>query len=205
MWYNREAKIRDFAVLPLLLASSLAMAQPAPPPDGNLAAGLYIAANCQRPDPFTLPKPGYGNREDIASYNFAVRRHNTQLKVFDACINDYADKGSNDIDWIVFTANAAVAKANGTSQPSPPAALGNMPAGFYPAPDCITPDRKLGTQPDGFDAKAMNAYNTKVRTFNVLAAGYNDCDRSYVARARVDIEQIEQSRRDATAQAAGQQ
>lgn len=181
--------------------------EPAPPPaalSGNLPPDFYIKAACEKPNRPSLAKPSYEDRDGVATYNEAVRHYNARSKAFDSCINAYVDKAPNDIDWITFMANMAVAKANGTAPPSPPAAPGNMPAGFYPPPNCILPDKQLGATPNRRDVKAMDSYDTKVRTFNVLATGFNGCVKDYVGRARVDIEQVEQAQRKAALQASKQ-
>jgi hypothetical protein len=177
--------------------------QPATSP-GNLAADFYAQPGCVKPDKPTLPKPNYDDRAGVAQYNQAVRRYNDGSKAFDACINAYVDKAPNDIDWIMFTVNTAVAKANGSNPPSAPTATGNMASGFYPSPDCIAPDRALGAIPNGRDTDAMEARNTRVRTFNVLAGGFNDCIKAYVAKAQTDIERVEQAQKDAALKASGQ-
>ncbi len=78
-----------------------------------------------------------------------------------------------------------------------------MPSGFYPSPDCIMPDTQLGATPDGHDTNAMETHNTGVRTFDVLARGFKECVKAYAVRAQVDIERIEQARKEAALQASG--
>jgi len=206
-----EKMVRVFAVAAALTA--VAMAAPAQEPEtatpsvtsaGNLAADFYIKSRCDEPDKISLAKPMSTDRDDVLRYNQAIRRYNSQLKALDACIHAYADKASSDIDWILFTVNMAAARANGSNPPPPPAAPGNMSSGFYPPPTCITPDRQLGTAPDGRDTRAMDAYNAKVRTFNASAIGFNNCIREYAARAQVDIRRIEDAQKNAVLQTSGQ-
>src|SRR5262249_33428616 len=104
---------------------------------GNLSADFYVKPNCARPENVTLPKPDLMDRVNVQLYNTAIRNHNKQLEVFGGCIDAYTGKASLDIDWVLFTVNGAIAKANNSSPPSAPAAPGNMPSGFYPVPDCI--------------------------------------------------------------------
>ena len=199
--------IRLFAISAVLgVAAATASAQERPIPatvsSGNLPPEFYIKVNCNKPDQFTLPKPSYGDREGIASYNWAVQHHNSQLRAFDACINDYVAKTSKDIDWIMFLVNSEVAKTNGTNSPAKPTAPGNMPAGFYPSPGCVAPDRQqLGLVPDGHDVKTMEVHNRNVETYNTLADGFNACIKDYVGRAHVDIQRIENAQRNAASQA----
>lgn len=187
-----------------MLSAPAASAQPAAPVTGNLPADFYIKAACEKPNRPSLPKPSYEDPDSVATYNQAARHYNALSKAFDSCINAYVDKAPNDIDWITFMANAAVAKANDTAPPSAPAAPGNMPAGFYPAPNCVLPDKQLGATPSRRNTNAMASYDTKVRTFNVLATDFNGCVKDYVARARVDIGRVEQAQREAALQAARQ-
>ena len=171
---------------------------------GNLSTDFYVKSSCDRPNKLSLPKPNSTDRDGVLAYNEVVKRYNSQSKAFGACINDYVEKASNDIDRILFTVNMAVAKANGSNPPSPPTAPGNMPSSFYPSPECIMPDKALGTTPDGRDLSAMEAYNAKVRAFNALAEDFNKCVQSYVARAHVDVEHIESARREAASRVSEQ-
>jgi hypothetical protein len=164
---------------------------------GNLSMDFYVKSNCDRPNKLSLPKPIPTDRDGVMAYNEAVKRYNIQSKAFGACIDDYVEKASIDIDRILFTANMAVAKANGSNPPSPPIGPGNMPSSFYPSPQCIMPDKELGAPPDGRDSSAMETYNAKVRAFNALAEDFNKCIEGYVARAHVDVERIARAQRDA--------
>ena len=75
-----------------------------------------------------------------------------------------------------------------------------MFAGFYPSTDCIPPKEQLGPTPDVHDIKAMNAYNSESKAFNILAESFNGCIKSYVARAQTDIDRITGAARDAVTQ-----
>jgi hypothetical protein len=161
---------------------------------GNLSADFYVKPSCARPADVTFPKPVSGDRDNILLYNNAIRVHNKDLEAFGACIDAYTGKASLDIDWILFTANTAIAKANNSNPPSAPATPGNMPSGFYPVPDCIKPEAPPGAVPSVRDVKAMDAYNDRVKTFNALAEVFQACLRGYSARARVDVGRIEQAR-----------
>jgi len=180
------------ALLTVFMGLSAASAQQQETPAGNLSAGFYTKPSCVRPGDVTLPKPAATDRENVLLYNNAIRQHNKQLQGFSACITAYTDKASLDIEWILFTVNTAIAKANTSNPPSEPAAPGNMPSGFYPAPDCSKPEAQPGVAPSVHDVKAMDAYNAKVKTFNASAETYQACLRSYTARARVDVSRIEQ-------------
>ena len=171
---------------------------------GNLPADFYIKSNCQKPIKPSLPKPISTDREGVLAYNETIRRYNKARNSFDTCINAYVDKAPTDIDWIVFMANSAVAKVNRSDPPTPPTERGNMPPGFYPSPDCIAPDQPSGATPDGRDLKAMDAHNSNVRTFNVLAKSLNACIQNYVIQAKVDIQRIENAEKDAALQASEQ-
>jgi hypothetical protein len=198
--------VRLFAISTVLGASpAVTFAQqnstPAAASSGNLPFDFYAKADCHKSDQFTLPKPSFGDREGISSYNLAVQRHNSQLRAFDACINDYVGKASKDIDWIMLLVNSEVAKTNGTNSPAKPTAPGNMAAGFYSSPGCVAPDRQqLGPVPDGHDVKAMEVHNHNVETNNILADEFNACIKGYVGRAHVDIQRIENAQRNAASQ-----
>ena len=182
-------------------------APPAPPPArpstpsapqhetaaGNLSAGFYVKPSCARPGDVTLPKPALTDRVNIQLYNTAIRNHNKQLEIFGACVDAYTGKASLDIDWILFTVNTAIAKASNSNPPSAPAALGNMPAGFYPTPDCTKPDAPSGAAPGVRDVKALDAYNAKVKAYNAAAEVFQECLKGYAARARADVAHIEQA------------
>jgi hypothetical protein len=166
---------------------------------GNLRADFYIQSSCDKPKNVTLPKPLATDRENVLAYNTAIRRHNEQLKTFGACIDAYTAKARKDMEWILFTVNTAIAKANAATPPSAPTESGNMPSGFYPSPDCVGP-KLLGPVPDGHDIKAMDAYNTEVSRFNGAAAVFTECIKRYAARAQVDIERVEKAQGDAALQ-----
>jgi len=192
------AGLRLFAILVAALFGAPALGQPVPAAAaGNLPADFYVKSDCKKPDTMSLRKPVSTEREEVSLYNAAVRRYNKANRDFDTCINAYIAKAPHDIDWIMFMVNTVAADANGSNRPTPPTAPGNMPSGFYPPPACIKPDRKPDAAPNARDTKAMDAHNTEVRTFNVLATDFNTCIQNYVARARVDIERIEKTQGEA--------
>jgi hypothetical protein len=79
---------------------------------------------------------------------------------------------------------------------------GNMPAGFYPKSPCEKPDKKaMGSPPEATNQPAMQAYNAKVKTFNQKAVAFNDCMKTYVAKAQNDIKTIQDTVHDAVADA----
>ena len=196
---------RFLAFSAAFLASILAaLAQPAAPAQqhetaaGNLSADFYVKPSCARPEDVTLPKPALTDRVNVQLYNTAIRNHNKQLETFGACIDAYTGKASLDMDWILFTVNSAIARANNSDPPSAPAAPGNMPSGFYPASDCIKPDAQPGAAPGVRDVKAMDAYNAQVKTFNASAAVFQECLKGYATRARADVARIEQAQASAS-------
>jgi hypothetical protein len=181
------------SALPPPARPSAASAPQRETPAGNLSADFYVKPSCARPGDVTLPRPALIERVNIQLYNTAIRNHNKQLEAFGACIDAYTGKASLDIDWILFTVNTAIARANSSSPPSAPAALGNLPSGFYPTPDCIKPEALAGAAPRVSDVKAMDAYNAKVKTFNAAAEVFQECLKGYAARARADVAHIEQA------------
>jgi hypothetical protein len=200
--------VRLFARFALLLMACLATSAEGPDPvipgaasAGNLPADFYVTSGCARPEAIPVVKPSYSDRAAIDIYNAKVRRYNEAGKAFAACINAYVDKAPNDIAWILFTVNAAIARANGSNPPAAPSAPGNMPADFYPAPVCFAPAERVDTVPDPRNAKAMDVHNTKVRTFNALAGSFNDCINGYKARAQADIARIEEAENTAALEA----
>lgn len=188
----------------LMLLQSGAQAQipePSPAKIGNLPAEFYIKPGCTKPDRSAIAhKPSYDDWQDVASYNSAILRYNGQAKAFNACMGEYVRKASHDIEWIEFTVNAAVANVNRASPPPPPTALGNMPSGFYPSPECILPSKQPGNSPDTHDSQAMKTYNQDVSAFNALAQSFNICIKGFVSRASNDIERIKGATSDAVAQ-----
>ena len=181
-----HAMLKIFLVAVVLVAG---MAGASAQGSGNLPADFYAASGCKQPEEIKRAKPAYGDQAGVDGYNAAVRRYNNQSKAFAACSSEFSQKASADIQWILFTVNSAIAKATGKSPPSPPAAPGNMPAGFYPAPVCIAPE-PVGAAPDGHDLKAMAEYNARVRAYNAMADGLGACLKDYSARAQADIARI---------------
>jgi hypothetical protein len=188
------------------LSAVIAQEQATPPTTsaGNLPADFYVANACNRPEAFSVPKPLATDRDGVLMYNNAIKHHNERLNLFGACINAYVEKASRDIDWILFTVNSAVAKANNSNPPSAPTAAGNMPLGFYPSPECIKPSEPSGTIPSVHDTKAMDAHNAEVKAYNALAAAFMGCINGYAARAQTDIKRIESAQKDAASQTKAQ-
>jgi hypothetical protein len=171
---------------------------------GNLPADFYAKPGCARPEAPPVVKPVRGDQAGVDAYNVKVRRYNEAGKVFGACINAYSDRAHNDVDWIVFAVNTAVAKVNGSNPPAAPPSPGNMPANFYPAPFCIAPTDKVAAAPDPRNAAVVEAHNTKVRTFNALAISFNACIADYKTRAQADIARIEEAQNAAALEAKNQ-
>jgi hypothetical protein len=200
--------VRVFALSAILAASILAAtAEPSAPEretvnpasTGNLPTGFYVKSGCATPNQTAPAKPPSNERADLVLYNNAIQHYNKQLREADACARDYAQRAQHDIEWIRFTVNAAVTKANGANPTASPPAPGNMSSGFYPSPDCTQPDKQpLGAVPDGHDVKAMEAYNRNVKAYNALAEAFTACLKGYVTRANADIERIEESVRGDT-------
>jgi hypothetical protein len=105
---------------------------------------------------------------------------------------------------------ATVAQAQDLAPPSvafkPPAAgpvvgPGNLPPDFYPKSPCSKPDAaSIGDKPrDARDLKAVQEYNQRVQAYNKVANAFNPCVTDYAAKARNDIERIQQAIRDANA------
>jgi hypothetical protein len=198
--------VRMFAGFALLMMPGVAASAQdslVPAAAGNLPADFYAKSGCARPD-VPLNKPPRSDQAAVDAYNAKVRRYNVERLTFDTCINAYVEKTDRDIEWIVFAVNTAVAKVNGSNPPSVPLSPGNMPAGFYPAPACIFPAEKVDAAPDPRNAKAMEAHNTKVRTFNALAGSFGDCIADYKTRAEADIARIEAAQNAAALEAKNQ-
>jgi hypothetical protein len=69
---------------------------------------------------------------------------------------------------------------------------GNLPPDFYPHPICVKPDKKgLSGAPGVKDQDAMLAYNLRVKMFNDKAMTFNTCIKTYIDKARNDINTIQ--------------
>jgi len=161
---------------------------------GNLPAGFYPAPPCAKP---ALEEDKGGTRElgntvlAVDNYHRSVERYNKAVVAFNECAKTYIQNSRYDIERILSTVNAAVAEVQGTAPPPPPAAIGNLPADFYPRSSCVKPDRgSVGAQPAMTDLNAMRAYNIKVEMFNQQAAAFGVCLKSYQDRAQHDIQAI---------------
>jgi hypothetical protein len=161
---------------------------------GNLPAGFYPAPPCAKP----VPEDDKGGTRELGdsvvaveNYHRSVERYNKAVVAFNGCAKTYIQNSRYDIERILSTVNAAVAEVQGTPPPAPPAAIGNLPADFYPRSPCVKPDREsVGVQPAMTDLNAMRAYNLKVEIFNQQAAAFGVCLKAYQDRAQHDIEAI---------------
>jgi len=188
--------MRRWLVL-LALFSAPAQAQTpetAPTEPGNLPLGFYPAPPCAKP---VLEDDKGGTRElgnsalAVDNYHRSVERYNKAVIAFNGCAKTYIQNSRYDIERILSTVNAAVAEVQGAPPPPPPAAIGNLPADFYPRSPCVKPDRgSVSVQPAATDLNAMRAYNLKVEIFNQQAAAFGVCLKAYQDRARHDIQAI---------------
>ncbi len=72
-----------------------------------------------------------------------------------------------------------------------PAMAGNLPAGFYPGPPCIKPDKKKDVGAPPFpDPNEAAAYNYKIMRFNKAVIAFNGCAKTYLDNSQHDIERI---------------
>jgi hypothetical protein len=194
--------MRTHLSLLCLLAASLAgpaAAQNAEP-GGNLPADFYPRSACIKPD---VKKVDRMDRSDALRFNRAVTDYN-------ACNTGYLDKARNDADLVVAMVNAQVAITNGTPPPAVPSVPGNLPAGFYPASNCIKPDKAaIGEMPstqkvavvnatgkpasqDGQHVlDAMAAYNQRVAAYNAQTIAFGACSKDYIAKGQTDIAHIQ--------------
>lgn len=172
-----------------LAAATAAWAQGAPPvpaaSNGNLPNGFYPRPPCAAPD----RKSG---QRDPVEYNRLARAYNP-------CMKSYAANAPNDVAHVLFTVNSAVAAARGSAPPAAPApGDGNLPADFYPKPDCTRPNRAaIPARPSPSDTKAMEAYNQAVATYNVEVNAFSGCIQDYVGRAQSDVQAINDTVHDA--------
>jgi hypothetical protein len=183
-----------------LLATSMAGTAVAQETGGNLPADFYPSNHCIKPD---VNKVDRMNRSDGLRYNKAVKDYN-------ACNATYLDKARNDADLVLAMVNTQVAVTNGTPPPAMPSAPGNLPAGFYPASNCIKPDKAaIGEMPstqkvavvgatgkpasqDGQRAlDAMAAYNQRVAAYNTQVTAFGACSKDYVAKGQIDLAHIQ--------------
>jgi len=194
------------SLLCLLAASPPAAAQDAAA-GGNLPADFYPRANCSKPD---VNKVDRLNRSDTLRYNKAVKDYNV-------CIKTYIDQSRADADLVLAMINAQVAITNGTAPPALPSAPGNLPAGFYPASQCIKPDKAaIGEVPstqkvavveatgkpasqDGQRAMdAMAAYNQRVAAYNAQTIAFSACSKDYITKGQIDLAHIQAAVQTAT-------
>lgn len=193
---------RSLCLILLTLYSAAAKAQTPESAFGNLPAGFYPAPPCAKPQKpeFKLakkyPLPGEVAEKlgvnDLEAYNREIAQFNKAVVAYNSCAKSYIENSRYDIERILSTVNTAVAEAQGTAPPQPPAANGNLPADFYPRSPCMRPDRTaLGAQPAMTDITAMRDYNLKVAAFNLQVETFGTCLRSYQDKARHDIRVIQ--------------
>jgi hypothetical protein len=165
---------------------------------GNLPPGFYPAPPCAKP---VLEDDKGATREmadspwaqlAIDNHQRRIEKYNRAVIAFNSWAKTYIQNSRYDIERILSIVNAAVAEVRGTSPPSRPAAIGNLPADFYPRSPCVKPDQGiLGVQPAVNDTKAMTQYNLKVETFNQQVVTFNTCLKTYQDNAQHDIKSIE--------------
>src|SRR4051812_26130835 len=80
-----------------------------------------------------------------------------------------------------------------------PTGLGNLPAGFYPAPPCAKPALEEDKGEMGLLANsglsmvtklAVDDYHRRVEKFNKAVSAYNECAKTYIQNSRYDMERI---------------
>jgi hypothetical protein len=192
--------------LPLFTAAQAQTLEASPAGPGNLPAGFYPAPPCPKP----VQEEDKAERElafsqggmtqlAIDSYHRRIEKYNKAVIAYNQCAKTYIQNSRYDIERILSTVNAAVAEVQGTAPPQPPAAMGNLPADFYPRSPCARPDRTvLGAQPARTDIQAMAAYNLKVAAFNLQAEAFGACLKAYQDKARHDIQMIQVAVQPAT-------
>ena len=195
--------IREGLILLTLFsgATQAQIPQTAPAGPGNLPAGFYPQPPCAKPvlekdkgETGLLFNSGSEETTQLAveNYHRRVANFNKAVTAYNGCAKTYIENSRYDIERIVSTVNAAVAEVQGTPPPPPPAAIGNLPADFYPRSPCVKPDREsVGVQPVATDLTAMRAYNLKVGMFNQRAAAFSVCLKAYQDRAQHDIQEIQ--------------
>jgi hypothetical protein len=197
-------RIRTLLPIAFCLISGPAAAQvPAAvdlPQTGNLPADFYPRSKCVRPD---------ASKVDRLAYSETIR-YNRQIKEYNACNKDYLANARNDVDVVLATINAQVAIANSQPLLPAPSTPGNLPAGFYPAANCVKPDKAaIGEMPstqkipvvsatgkpktaDGQQAlDTMAAYNARVTLYNLQAVQFSACSKDYIAKGRIDMAHIQ--------------
>jgi hypothetical protein len=192
--------MRQLLILLVALCPAAALAQtPMPTASadaGNLLPGFYVQSPCIKPDKKAVGMPAFND----PSYNYKVARFNKAAAAFNVCVKSYLDKSQYDIARILNVVNTASAEARGTALPPPPAALGNMPADFYPRSPCVKPDGgMMGAQPSTADHTAMVAYNLRVAAFNEQTVSFSACLKMYRDKAQRDIQAIQAVTQAATA------
>jgi hypothetical protein len=170
------------------------------PQTGNLPADFYPRSKCVRPD---------ASKVDRLAYSETIR-YNRQIKEYNACNKDYLANARNDVDSVLAMINAQVAIANSQPPLPAPSAPSNLPAGFYPAANCVKPDKAaIGEMPstqkipvvsatgkpktaDGQQAlDTMAAYNARVTLYNLQAVQFSACSKDYIAKGRIDMAHIQ--------------
>jgi len=197
---------RSLCLILLTLFTAAAQAQTpeaAPTTLGNLPPGFYPAPPCAKPVR-EEDRGAVSLRADtqlaIDNYQRSIERFNKAVEAYNVCAKTYIQNSRYDIERILSTVNAAVAEVQGTAPPPPPAAIGNLPADFYPRSPCVRPDRTaLGAQPAMTDITAMAGYNLKVAAYNQQAEAFGPCLKAYQDRARHDIQVIQEAVQPATA------
>jgi hypothetical protein len=205
----RRQVMRRFLILLMAFVPAAASAQTPATADaairaGNLPSGFYVPSPCIKPDKKAVGTFPAREPQQWAVYNRKVAKFNQAANAFNACLKTYLDNSQHDIERIVSTVNAEVAEARGTALPPPPAALGNMPADFYPHSWCGKPDQgMIGPQPSTSDHEAMVAYNLRVAAFNAQAVTFSACLKTYQDNAQRDIQAIQIATHAATTDADG--
>lgn len=207
------------AVLLALTVSATAQTAPttqATAPGSNMPADFYPRSPCIKPQKVrkdsTARTSGGGAQPWAPMVNRDVEQFNQRVLAFNACIKLYVDNSRQDTQHILDIANAAAAQTGNTA--ANPAGSGNLPAGFYPRSPCIQPQPpNSAAAPDpqnvrgrGFVKPLQNDprsedYNQRVRAFNVQAAAFNVCMKTYMDNTRRDIEHVQSLVRSAVADA----
>lgn len=188
-------------------------------PGSNMPADFYPHSPCVKPQKIkrdsTARTSGGSAQPSAPTVNTDAEQFNQLVLAFNACIKLYVDNARLDTQRMLSVVNATSAEAQNTDIPSTPAGGGNMPAGFYPPNPCIQPvppeseaaarDRAAAVRRGSVrslqnDART-EAYSLSVQKFNVQAAVFNICIKTYVDNAKRDIEQVQSIVRAAVADA----
>lgn len=98
---------------------------------------------------------------------------------------------------------AAMAQPAAPDAGAAAAMAGNLPAGFYPRPDCAAPSTKGLIKPNYNDPLAVSGYNARIKDFNKQTILYNDCMQTYAAKVNNDLQGILSVVNGAVAEAMG--